>query len=112
MDADLAIDTSSLTKVFRTRWARREVKAVNGISLQVRRGATYGFLGPNGAGKTTFVKMLLSAVHPSSGSARIFGKSAENRRRAGRSAICLRIIVSRRTSREPVCSIFMRRCRA
>ena len=75
MDADLAIDTSSLTKVFRTRWTRREVKAVDGISLQIRRGATYGFLGPNGAGKTTFVKMLLSAVHPTSGSARIFGKA-------------------------------------
>jgi ABC-2 type transport system ATP-binding protein len=76
MDADLAIDTSSLTKVFRTRWTRREVRAVDGISLQVRRGATYGFLGPNGAGKTTFVKMLLSAVHPTAGSARIFGKPA------------------------------------
>ncbi len=77
MDADLAIETSSLTKVFRTRWTRREVKAVDGISLQVRRGATYGFLGPNGAGKTTFVKMLLSAVHPTSGSARVFGKPVE-----------------------------------
>ncbi len=39
-------------------------------------GTKYGLLGPNGAGKTTFVKMLLSAVHPTSGSARIFGRNA------------------------------------
>ncbi len=39
-------------------------------------GAKFGLLGPNGAGKTTFVKMLLSAVHPTAGSARLFGKDA------------------------------------
>src|SRR5258708_7710992 len=73
---DFAIETAGLTKVFVSRWKRREVRAVDQISLQVPRGTTYGFLGPNGAGKTTFVKMLLSAVHPTAGSARIFGKSA------------------------------------
>jgi len=73
---DFAIDTTGLTKVFHTRWTRHEVRAVDGISLSVRRGSTFGFLGPNGAGKTTFVKMLLSAVHPTSGSARIFGHPA------------------------------------
>lgn len=76
MDADHAIETNGLTKVFRTRWKRREVRAVDGISLSVQRGTTFGFLGPNGAGKTTFVKMLLSAVHPTAGSARIFGRPA------------------------------------
>ena len=76
MDSDHAIDTTGLTKVFHTRWTRQEVRAVDNISLAVRRGTTYGFLGPNGAGKTTFVKMLLSAVHPTAGSARIFGRTA------------------------------------
>jgi len=76
MESDYAIDTTGLTKVFHTRWTRQEVRAVDGISLGVRRGTTYGFLGPNGAGKTTFVKMLLSAVHPTAGSAHIFGKPA------------------------------------
>ena len=76
MDPDHAIETTGLTKVFRTRWKRREIRAVDNISLTVRRGTTFGFLGPNGAGKTTFVKMLLSAVHPTSGSARIFGRDA------------------------------------
>ena len=76
MPQEFAIQTEALTKVFKTRWSKREVRAVDGISLGVPRGTTFGLLGPNGAGKTTFVKMLLSAVHPTSGSAFLFGKPA------------------------------------
>ena len=76
MPSEFAIETSELTKIYRSRWKRMEVRAVDGISLNVRRGTIFGFLGPNGAGKTTFVKMLLSAVHPTRGSALIFGKNA------------------------------------
>jgi ABC-2 type transport system ATP-binding protein len=65
-----------LTKVFRSRWKRREVRAVDGISIQVPRGTTYGLLGPNGAGKTTFVKLLLSSMLASGGTARLFGRDA------------------------------------
>src|SRR6202140_3964814 len=86
MPADFAIETADLAKIFRTRWTRREVRAVDGISLQVARGTTFGLLGPNGAGKTTFVKMLLSAVHPTAGTALIFGRDAreaESRRPIG-----------------------------
>lgn len=71
--SDYAIQTHDLVKVFRTRWTRREVRAVDGISFAVERGTTFGLLGPNGAGKTTCVKMLLSSVHPTSGYATIFG---------------------------------------
>jgi ABC-2 type transport system ATP-binding protein len=78
MASEYAIETSGLTKVFETRWKRRTVRAVDAISLNVRRGTTFGFLGPNGAGKTTFVKMLLSVVHPSGGSARIFGRNVQD----------------------------------
>jgi ABC-2 type transport system ATP-binding protein len=73
---DFAIETEGLTKIFRSRFSKREVRAVNGISLRVARGTTFGFLGPNGAGKTTFVKMLLSATHPTSGRATIFGQDS------------------------------------
>src|ERR1017187_8904261 len=73
---DFAIETEGLTKVFRSRWSKREVRAVDGISLRVARGTTFGLLGPNGAGKTTFVKMLLSATHPTSGRASIFGQDS------------------------------------
>jgi ABC-2 type transport system ATP-binding protein len=76
MNGDYAIETQDLTKIFRSRWKRREVRAVDGISIQVPRGTTYGLLGPNGAGKTTFVKLLLSSVHPDGGTARLFGRDA------------------------------------
>ena len=67
-----------MAKIYRSRWKRREVRAVDGISLKVPRGTIFGLLGPNGAGKTTFVKMLLSAVHPTRGSALIFGRDARH----------------------------------
>lgn len=76
MSPDYAIETTGLTRVYRTWIKRREVRAVDGVTLAVARGTTFGFLGPNGAGKTTFVKMLLSAVHPTAGSARVFGRNA------------------------------------
>src|SRR5438128_2709011 len=68
-----AIETAGLIKIFRSRWSGKEVRAVDGISLRVEPGATFGLLGPNGAGKTTFVKMLLSCAHPTSGRAKVFG---------------------------------------
>ena len=71
-----AIETEGLTKVFRSRFPSKEFKAVDAISLRVPRGTTFGLLGPNGAGKTTFVKMLLSATHPSAGRAKIFGRDS------------------------------------
>jgi ABC-2 type transport system ATP-binding protein len=74
--SDFAIETEDLTKIFQSRWPKRQLKAVDAISLQVRRGTAFGLLGPNGAGKTTFVKMLLSCAHPTSGRARIFGRDS------------------------------------
>jgi ABC-2 type transport system ATP-binding protein len=74
--SEYAIETSGLTKIYRSRWTRREVRAVDDISLQVARGAIFGLLGPNGAGKTTFVKLLLSATHPTAGSAMLFDRDA------------------------------------
>jgi len=76
VSSDYAIEATDLAKVYRSRWKRTEVRALDGISLQVPRGAIFGLLGPNGAGKTTFVKLLLSAVHPTRGKALIFGRNA------------------------------------
>jgi ABC-2 type transport system ATP-binding protein len=73
---DYAIETENLTKVFSTRWPKRALTAVDNISLRVPSGSTYGLLGPNGAGKTTFVKMLLSATHPTTGRAIVFGRDS------------------------------------
>jgi len=50
------------------------VRAVDGISLSVKKGEIYGFLGLNGAGKTTTIRMLLGMVRPTSGVSYLFGK--------------------------------------
>jgi ABC-2 type transport system ATP-binding protein len=76
--SEFAIETEGLTKVFASRWSKRELRAVDNISLRVPRGSTYGLLGPNGAGKTTFVKMLLSCAHPTSGTAKVFGQDTRH----------------------------------
>lgn len=73
MASPAAVETRDLVKVYRSLWRRREVRAVDGVSLRVEPGSTFGLLGPNGAGKTTFVKVLLYSVHATRGSAWIFG---------------------------------------
>ena len=60
-------------KVFKVGFWGRRVTAVDGLSLDIRRGEVFGFLGPNGAGKTTTLKMLMGLIYPTSGQARIFG---------------------------------------
>ncbi|MBV9035888.1 MAG: ABC transporter ATP-binding protein [Acidobacteriaceae bacterium] len=78
MPTEFAIETDALRKVYRSRFRGREIPAVSNLSLRVPQGIKYGLLGPNGAGKTTFVKMLLAAVHPTSGTAKLFGKDARD----------------------------------
>ena len=51
--------------------------AVNGLSLQVRKGEVFGFLGPNGAGKTTSIKMMTGLLKPTSGQVLIEGEKIE-----------------------------------
>ncbi|MBI1296544.1 ATP-binding cassette domain-containing protein [bacterium] len=51
------------------------MRAVDGVSLDVRRGEIFGFLGPNGAGKTTTIGILLGLIHPSAGTVEIFGEA-------------------------------------
>jgi len=62
-----AIETVELRKSFGT------THAVDGISLNVARGAVFGLLGPNGAGKTTTVRLLATLLAPSGGTARVLG---------------------------------------
>lgn len=82
-----AIAVSDLSKTYRTGLLNRSaVRALDGVSLEVPQGTIFGLLGPNGAGKTTLVKILLGLVHPSAGTAYLFGapaQQAEARRRIG-----------------------------
>jgi len=50
-----------------------EIKAVDGIDLDIPEGQIFGFLGQNGSGKTTTVRMLTTLLRPTSGSARVAG---------------------------------------
>ncbi|HEY3176680.1 MAG TPA: ABC transporter ATP-binding protein [Candidatus Polarisedimenticolia bacterium] len=67
---------------------RAPVRALDGVSFTVGRGAVTGVLGPNGAGKTTLFRILAGLLRPTSGSARIAGhdvatRSLEARERIG-----------------------------
>ncbi len=68
------IRIESLSKYYRHPLTGRRVTALEGLSLNVSEGETFGFLGPNGAGKTTTIKMLLGIVFPSAGNAWLFDK--------------------------------------
>src|SRR3954465_7843611 len=77
-----AILTSGLTKSF------GDVRALDGVDLEVATGTVLGLLGPNGAGKTTAVRVLTTLLKPDSGSARVAGldvveHAAELRQRIG-----------------------------
>jgi ABC-2 type transport system ATP-binding protein len=87
------IETSDLRRSYRTTtgvFRRRplEVEAVRGISFEVAQGELFGLLGPNGAGKTTTIKMLITLLLPTSGTARVLGhdvvdEAREVRRKIG-----------------------------
>ncbi|WP_224372579.1 ABC transporter ATP-binding protein [Hyalangium versicolor] len=55
------------------------VKAVDGISFEIRPGERVGFLGPNGAGKTTTLKVLSGLLHPSDGEVTVDGHVPRHR---------------------------------
>ncbi len=53
------------------------LKAVDGISFQVKKGCCFGLLGPNGAGKTTTIEMMEGLVKPDAGEIKFFGNSVD-----------------------------------
>ena len=75
MIGDLVIETKGLRKTFisKERGGKKEVEAVKGIDLTVRKGEIFGFLGPNGAGKSTTQKMLSTLLCPTGGEAKVLG---------------------------------------
>lgn len=77
--SETVIELTNLTKDYATGFLKKkQVRALDSLSLQVRRGEIFGFLGPNGAGKTTTLKLLMRLIYPTSGTARILGRSIDD----------------------------------
>ncbi|MDD3041797.1 MAG: ABC transporter ATP-binding protein [Methanosarcinaceae archaeon] len=67
---ELAIEILNLSKFF---GKDKEIRAVDSLNLQVKKGEIFGFVGPNGAGKTTTMKMLIGLLEPDEGSGKVAG---------------------------------------
>jgi ABC-2 type transport system ATP-binding protein len=62
------IEVTNLTKYY------GKSRGIVDVSFSEEEGEIFGFIGPNGAGKSTTIRLLLSLIHPTSGSARVLGK--------------------------------------
>jgi peptide/nickel transport system ATP-binding protein len=92
---DVALELIALTKVFRlgrglfrSPW---EIRAVNEVSLRVKRGTSLGLVGESGCGKTTLARMLLGLMPPTAGSILIEGKKIDPTDSAGHRALTSRM---------------------
>ena len=76
-DTELVIETRNLVKIYK----EGNIKAVDGLNLNIRKGEIYAFIGANGSGKTTAIKMLTGVLDPTSGSINVFGLSIPKNRK-------------------------------
>ena len=72
MSESFAVDVENVSKSF------GGVKALDGVTLRVRKGEIYGLLGPNGAGKTTLIRAIVGLVAPNGGTVTVLGKRIPN----------------------------------
>jgi ABC-2 type transport system ATP-binding protein len=79
LPSDTVIEITGLTKDYEIGLLKkRRVRALDQLTLSVRRGEIFGFLGPNGAGKTTTLKLLMRLIYPTAGTARILGQPIDD----------------------------------
>jgi ABC-2 type transport system ATP-binding protein len=79
-DRPTVVETYELRKVYRTGfWMNQKMVSLQGCTLQVFQGETFGLLGPNGAGKTTLLKSLLGITRPTSGKGLLLGRALGDR---------------------------------
>ena len=77
--SEVVIDIKGLTKDYQVGFLKKKtVRALDHLTIDVRRGDIFGFLGPNGAGKTTTLKLLMRLIYPTQGSATILGNPIDD----------------------------------
>ena len=69
-------------------WVKKKIRALDSLTLNVESGQIFGFLGGNGAGKTTTIKILMSLIYPTTGSAKILGEDISNVKMRTRIGYC------------------------
>jgi ABC-2 type transport system ATP-binding protein len=72
MSETYAVDIEDVSKSF------GDLKALNGVTLRVRRGEIYGLLGPNGAGKTTLIRLICGLLEAHAGTVTVLGQRMPN----------------------------------
>ena len=78
MTDEISIQIKELSKTYVDFLGKREVKALQDLTLSVKKGEILGLLGPNGSGKTTTIKLLLGLIFPTGGTAEVLGRPASD----------------------------------
>ena len=82
-----ALTVENLTKIYLNSKSKKENKALNNLTLNVKEGEVFGLLGPNGAGKTTFLSILGGTVIKSSGDVNVWGFDLDKNPRQVRASL-------------------------
>ncbi len=69
-------------------WKKKKIRALDALDLQVEAGQIFGFLGGNGAGKSTTIKLLMSIIFPTEGTATILGEDISNTKMHAKIGYC------------------------
>jgi len=86
MSNNSALLTNKLTKIYPSK-SQNDLKALNSLNLEVKKGEIFGLLGPNGAGKTTLINILGGTVIKSVGSVNVWGFDIDKNPREVRASI-------------------------
>ncbi len=84
---DTVVRVQDLVKIYRET-SRNPVRALDGLSLEVRKGEILGLLGKNGAGKTTLLRILTTLIQPTGGTAEVCGLNVVTDPYRVRQSIC------------------------
>ena len=82
-----ALTVENLTKIYLNSKSKKENKALNNLTFDVKEGEVFGLLGPNGAGKTTFLSILGGTVIKSSGHVNVWGFNLDKNPRQVRASL-------------------------